>query len=160
MSGAEPAPAFRLWRPACLSALFWHSLILSILCSVSAPGCALERLWESSLALSFFFPSPAIPQFGLLSHTNSLRLSSGHSGPVLTLSNAARASLISPRSFPVDASVWVTSPLGVVIRYVICGLFFFFFLSLLVTLPSEIPKTPHRPAGERVSWCLETALPS
>ena len=25
-------------------------------------------------------------------------------------------------------------------------------------LPSEIPKLPHRPASERVSWCLETSL--
>ena len=34
---------------------------------------------------SSFFPSLAIPQFGLLSHVSSLRLSSGHSGLVLTL---------------------------------------------------------------------------
>ena len=39
--------------------------------------------------------SLAIPQFGLLFHVSSLRLPSGHSGPVLTLSNAARASLFS-----------------------------------------------------------------
>ena len=25
-------------------------------------------------------------------------------------------------------------------------------------LLSEIPKLPHRPTGERVSWCLETSL--
>ena len=31
-------------------------------------------------------PTLAIPPFGLLSHVSSLRLSSGHSGPVLTLS--------------------------------------------------------------------------
>ena len=35
-------------------------------------------------------------------------------------------------------------------------LFIYFFL--LVMLPSEIPKLPHRAAGERVSWCLETSL--
>ena len=40
-----------------------------------------------SLSLSLFL-SLAIPQFGLLSHVSSLRLPSGHSGPVLTLSNA------------------------------------------------------------------------
>ena len=34
----------------------------------------------------FFSLSLAIPQFGLLSHISYLRLSSGHSGPVLTLS--------------------------------------------------------------------------
>ena len=36
--------------------------------------------------LLFFSLSLAIPQFGLLSHIRSLRFSSGHSGPVLTLS--------------------------------------------------------------------------
>ena len=42
---------------------------------------------ESSLSLSLiFFLFLAILQFGLLSHISSLRLSSGHSGLVLTLS--------------------------------------------------------------------------
>ena len=51
-------------------------------------------LTSTFLSLSL---SLAIPQFGLLSQVSSLRLPSGHSGPVLTLSNAARASLFSPR---------------------------------------------------------------
>ena len=38
----------------------------------------------------------AIPQSGLLAQVNSLRLPLGHSGSVLTLSNAARASLPRP----------------------------------------------------------------
>ena len=38
-----------------------------------------------------------IPQSGLLSQVSSLRLPWGDLGPVLTLSNAARASLPSPR---------------------------------------------------------------
>ena len=38
----------------------------------------------------------ASPQSGLLAQVNSLRLPSGHSGPVLTLGNAARASLPKP----------------------------------------------------------------
>ena len=52
-----------------------------------SPGCALGKSFsrESSLSLSFCF-SLAIPQFGLLSHVSSLRLSSGHSGLVVTLS--------------------------------------------------------------------------
>ena len=62
------------------------------------------------LFLSFFSLSLAIPQFGLLSHINTLRLSSGHSGPVLTLSNAAHASQFSPCLLVVDTSVWATSP--------------------------------------------------
>ena len=48
-----------------------------------------------------------------------LRLPSGHSGPVLTLSNAARASLPSPRLLVGDASVWAAL-LGVAVRHVIC----------------------------------------
>ena len=38
-----------------------------------------------SLSFCFFLLSLAIPQFGLLSHVSSLRLSSGHSDLVLTL---------------------------------------------------------------------------
>ena len=92
------------------------------------------------LSLSF---SLAIPQFRLLSHISSLRLPSGHSGLVLTLSNAARASLISPHLLVADARVWATSPLGVAIRHVICGVYLLFFLPVM--LPSEIPKLPTDP---------------
>ena len=54
----------------------------------------------------------AIPQSGLLAHVSFLRLPSGHSGPVLTLSNAAGASLPSPRLLVADADVCAVSPLG------------------------------------------------
>ena len=63
----------------------------------------------------------AIPQSGLLSQASSLRLPSGHSGLVLTLSNAARASLSSPCLLVGDPGVWATAPLGVAVRYIICG---------------------------------------
>ena len=63
----------------------------------------------------------AIPQSGLLSQVSSLRLPSGHLGLVLTLSNAACASLPSPRLLVVDAGVCAASLLGVTIGYVICG---------------------------------------
>ena len=66
-----------------------------------------------SLSLSL-----AIPWLGLLSHVSSLILPSGHSGLVLTLSNAAR-------------SVWATSPLGVAVRSVISGFYLFIFSSWL-----------------------------
>ena len=71
-----------------------------------------------------------IPRFGLLSHISSLRLSSGHSGPVLTLrtSYAACTFLPSPHSLVVDPSVWATSPLAVVLRCVFCGVFVFVFV--------------------------------
>ena len=73
----------------------------------------------------FFSVSLVIPQFGLLSHVSSLRLSSGHSGLVLTLSTdcAAHASLSSPYSLVVDASIWAASPLAVAVRHLFCGLF-------------------------------------
>ena len=61
----------------------------------------------------------AIPQFGLLCQASFFRLPLGHSGPVLTPSNAARASLPSPRLLVGDASVWAAL-LGVAVRHVIC----------------------------------------
>ena len=53
-----------------------------------------------------------------------------------------------------DASVWATSLLGVVVRRVICG-FYLFIPPGFVTIWDS--KIPHRPAGERVSCCLETS---
>ena len=75
------------------------------------------------LSLSFFLFGD--PQFGLLSHVSSLRLSSGHSGLVLTLStdDADRTSLSSPHLLVVDVSVWATSPLTVAVRHVFCQFF-------------------------------------
>ena len=73
-----------------------------------------------------FSLSLAIPQFKLLSHVSSLRLPSGHSGPVLTLSNAARSSLFHPHLLVADAGVWGTFLLGVAFRHVICGFYLFF----------------------------------
>ena len=100
-------------------------------------------------SLSLFFPSLslslAITQFKLLSHVSSLRLPSGHSGPVLTLSNEAGASLFSPHLLVADRNVWATSLLEVTIRHVICGFYLFIYFSLLVMLPSEIPKLPTDP---------------
>ena len=93
-------------------------------------------------SLSLFSLSLAIPQFGLLSHVSSLRLSSGHSGLLLTLSNATRPSPFHPCLLLVDTGVWGTFLLGVVVRHVICG-FYLFFLS--VRLPSEIQKLPPDP---------------
>ena len=89
-----------------------------------------------SLILSL---SLVIPQFKLLSHVSSLRLPSGHSGLVLTLSNATRSSLFSPHLLVADASVWDIFLLGVAFRHVICG--FYLFL-LPVRLPSKIQKLP------------------
>ena len=53
-------------------------------------------------------------------------------------------------------SIWAISLLGVVVKaYILCV---FFSRSDYVALWDS--QTPHRPAGERVSWCLETSPPS
>ena len=66
-----------------------------------------------------------MPQFGLLFHFSSLRLSSEHSDLVLTLStnDAVRASLSSPRSLVAEASIWASSPLGVEVSHIFCSTF-------------------------------------
>ena len=114
-----------------------------------------SHFWESSLSLSLFlvFSSLAIPQFELLSLLSSLRLSSGHSGLVLTLSTdyADHTSLSSPYMLVADTSFWVTSPLAVTVGHIWCVAGFFFFVLFCfvlfvcfspVMLPSEIPKLP------------------
>ena len=58
----------------------------------------------------------------------------------------------------VDVSIWATSPLWVAVRYIFCV--FFFFSSPPGYVALQDSKTPHRPAGERVSWCLKTFPPS
>ena len=73
-----------------------------------------------------FSLSLAIPQFKLVTHKSSLRLSSGHSGPVLTLSNAAGSSPFHPHLLVADVGVWGTLLLGVAFRHVICGFYLFF----------------------------------
>ena len=137
---------FWLWLlPTCLSAsnvgkgqsaasnicssplVFAQSFVLSA--GQAVPQSFLQK---SYLSLSlFFFSSLAIPQFGLLSHVSSLRLSSGHSGPVLTLSNADHTSLFSPCLLVADACVWATYLLGVIFRYMICEFYLFIFSSRL-----------------------------
>ena len=54
----------------------------------------------------------AIPQSGLLAQDSALRLPLGHSGLVLTLSNAARASLPIARLLVAGAGICTASPLG------------------------------------------------
>ena len=60
--------------------------------------------------------------FGLLSHISFLRLSSGHSGPVLTLQtyDATCASLPSPHLLLAYASLWAAFPLVVGVRCIFC----------------------------------------
>ena len=152
VSGVEiaAAPCLLVLSVACLPLCLWLGGgactqlssfgIGSILCSVRRPGCALEPFAEKfSLSLFFLFGDP---QFGLLSHISSLRLSSGHSGLVLTLSNAAHASLFSPCLLLVEASIWATSPLGFASRHVICGFYLFIYFSSWLCCPLRFQNSP------------------
>ena len=73
---------------------------------------------EKGLFFFFFLISLAIPGFGLLSHISFLRLSAGHSGPVLTLRtyDATCTSLPNPHLLLADASVCTVSPWVVGVR--------------------------------------------
>ena len=84
-----PLPA--LAALACLS-LIGDGPVRSPLALLSPLSC--ERAWVSWVRA---FRGVAIPQSGLLYQASSLRWPSEHSGLVLTLSNAARTSLSSPR---------------------------------------------------------------
>ena len=94
-----------------------------------------------SLSLSFSL-SLAIPLFGLLSHFSFLRLSSGHSGLVPTLSNAAYASLFSPHLLVSNVSDWATSPLEVARRHIICGFYLFIYFSSQLSCPLRFQNAP------------------
>ena len=123
----------------CWLALLCYSL--SPLFSESASSALDEHfLKESSLSLSFFFLSLAIPRFGLLSHVSSLRLPSGHSGLVRTLNNAAGASLFSPCLLKANVSIGATSPLGAAVRRIICE--FYLFFSFQLCCPVRFQKFP------------------
>ena len=126
----SPLPPASGWvRPVrSLRALFWT-------CSVPL-FCEQPAVCSGWLIFSLSF---AIPQFKLVSHKSSLWLPSGHSGPVLTLSNAARSFPFRPLLLVADAGVWGTFLLGVAFRHVICGFYLFF---LPVRLASEIQKLP------------------
>ena len=88
------------------------------------------------------FHGIAILQSRLLSQVRSLRLPSGHSGTILTLSNAAHASLSGPRLLVANVSFCTASLLGVAVRQIIRGFYLFF---LQVIFSSGIPKLPTDP---------------
>ena len=82
----------------------------------------------------------AIPHSGFLAQVSSLRLPSGHSGQILTLSNAAHASLPSPHLLLAGAGVCAASPLA---EYCwarnlwVLVIYLFFCLAML---PSVLPR--------------------
>ena len=95
-------PSIRVFANGSALCIKWSkywSFSFSIFPSNEHPGLISFRKWPAvcsgwlilSLSLSLSLSLP-IPQFKLLSQVSSLRLLSGHSGLVLTLSNAARSS--------------------------------------------------------------------
>ena len=94
---------------------------LALLWTCSDPlFCKWPAVWLAQLIFSL---SLAIPQFKLVSHKSSLRLPSGHSGPVLTLSNAAAPLLSAPTCWWRMRTSGGTFLLGVAFRHVICGFY-------------------------------------
>ena len=97
---------------------------LTLLWSFSVPlFCEWPAVCSGRLIFSL---SLAISQFKLLSFESALRLLSGPSGLVLTLSNAAHSSPFRPHLLVADASVWGTFLVGVAFRHVICEFYSFF----------------------------------
>ena len=147
--------AFQLWLlPARLSssgwgwaspqplALLWNALS-PLFCEWGLQCLRLELFVGTfSLSLSLFFSSLSLwlaHSLGCYSTLAPSDCPQGIQAQSLTLSNAAHASLFSPRLLVADASVWATSPLHVAVRHIICGFYLFIFF-LPVMLPSEIPK--------------------
>ena len=135
--GAEPAPFPSPLPPASGGAGPVHSRLapLDLLGSF-----VLRKAGSVFGPVSFL----AVPQFKLVTHKSSLRLPSGHSGPVLNLSNAAGSSPFHPQLLVANAGVWGTFLLGVAFRHIICG-FYLFFPSQLGCPPrfKNFPQARH-----------------
>ena len=119
-------PSLPLSPPPCLQSLagLGRSSLRALLWTCSVPlFCEQPAVCLGQLIFSLSF---AVPQFKLVTHKSSFRLSSGHSGLVLTLSNATHSSPIHPHLLVVDAGVWGTFLLGVAFRHVICGFYLLF----------------------------------
>ena len=84
----------------------------------------------------------AIPPSGLLAQVSPLRLPLGHSGLVLTLSNAAHASLPSSRLLVVDAGICAAYSLGVTTGHIICGFKLFIYFSSQLCCPLRFQGSP------------------
>ena len=130
-----------LWGLCCpllaLAACHWRGMICSRLSLFSPLFCAWA--WRC-LRLGLAFHMVDIPQSGLLAQVSSLRLPSGHSGQVLTLSRAACASLPSPSLLVVGAGVCSASLLGNYhwARNLWVLIIYLFFLPVI--LPSVFPR--------------------
>ena len=99
-----------------------------------------EKAWQC-LHL-WLFAGVAIPGSGLLFQVSSLRLPLGHSGQVLTLSNAACTSLPSPCLLVAAAGFCTVSPPGVTVGHVICGFKLFIYFSSHLCCPLSFQGSP------------------
>ena len=141
--------AFRLWLlHACLClqqgggactlwlALLWYSLN-PLFCELARLQVRLEPFTGK---FSFFLSlSLAIPQFGLVSQVSSLRLSSGHSGLVPTLS------IQTSPPCPAPTPWWQTLASGLLFHWDLrLGMYsvLFFFLPWL-SCPLRFQNSPH-----------------
>ena len=129
-----------LWDCDCplpaLAACHWRGMICSRLSLFSPLFCAWA--WRClRLGLTFHV---VVPQSGLLAQVSLLRLPSGHSVSVLTLSNAARASLPSPCLLVVGAGVCTASLLGNYHWARNLWVLVIYLYLLPVMLPSVLPR--------------------
>ena len=106
--------------------------------SLLSPLFHVRAWWYLRLGLTFHVA--VIPQSGLLAQIISLRWRSGYSGQILTLSDAARASLPSPRLLMADAGVLAASPLGSYRRARNLWVLIVYLFFLPVMLPSVLPR--------------------
>ena len=140
-------PSLPLSPPPCLQSLagLGRSSLRALLWTCSVPlFCEQPAVCLGQLIVSLSF---AVPQFKLVTHKSSFRLSSGNSGLVLTLSNATHPSPIHPHLLVVDVGIWGTFLLEVVFRHIICGVYLFIYLfsSQLDCPPrfENFPQTRH-----------------
>ena len=142
--------------------VFWGCncpLLALAACHQRGMGCSRLVLFSTLFCVQAWwclraFRMVAIPQSGLLAQVSSLRLPSGHSGQILTLSNATPCLPAQPplasggcrhlRCFSIG---------GVTVGLVICCFYLFIFPPCYVALCAS--KARHRLGRESISWCLK-----
>ena len=131
--------------PSCSGCLAPEEDVLQTAISVSPLFCV--QAWLC-LSLGLAFCVVVIPQSGLLAQVSLLRLHLGHSGQILTLSNAACTSLPSPCLLVAGTGVCAASPLGELLlgSYSVGFNYLFIFPPCYVALCAS--KAHHRLSSE------------
>ena len=138
ISGAEVAPCLPalavacltlclLWgeQPVCSWLAFFRCLLNSLFCEWARLHLRLELyMGRFSFSLSLFFFLSGHPTVWVAISCELAQIVLRAFRPSSYPKHATRASLSNPCSLVVDMSFWATSPLGVVVRQVFCGLFF------------------------------------